>query len=113
MVLLYRTLDPKFAPCCWSGVNSAERRSAFKELKYRALPSPVRIILGKVPRHSCRRALGPEDMLRRVESSVEEGDCWTRVFRRSAGWRREADRTPVVRPAVKWSAIDVSYANGQ
>lgn len=29
-------------------------------------------------------------------------DCWTRVLRRSMGWRRTAERRPEKRPAVKW-----------
>lgn len=32
------------------------------------------------------------------------GDCWRRVLRRSAGWRRKAERVPVERPARKWNA---------
>jgi hypothetical protein len=31
-------------------------------------------------------------------------DCWTRVFRRSAGWRRIAVKVPDARPARKWNA---------
>lgn len=35
-----------------------------------------------------------------------EPDCWTRVLRRSAGWRMVADKQPVARPAKKWNAGD-------
>lgn len=35
-----------------------------------------------------------------------ERDCWTRVLRRSAGWRSVADKQPVARPAKKWNAVD-------
>jgi hypothetical protein len=31
--------------------------------------------------------------------------CCTRVFRRSAGWRRKALKTPEPRPAAKWKAV--------
>ena len=41
----------------------------------------------------------------RVVSRDAERDCWTRVLRRSAGWRRVAERQPVVRPAKKWNAV--------
>lgn len=32
-------------------------------------------------------------------------DCWTRVLRRSIGWRRTAEKRPEPRPATKWKAI--------
>ncbi len=35
----------------------------------------------------------------------EEPDCWTRVLSRSAGCKRKAERTPVLRPAAKWKAV--------
>jgi hypothetical protein len=34
-----------------------------------------------------------------------EPDCWTRVLRRSAGWRRKAVVQPEPRPARKWKAV--------
>jgi hypothetical protein len=39
-----------------------------------------------------------------VGRRVVWGDCWMRVLRRSAGWRRKAERIPVERPAKKWNA---------
>jgi hypothetical protein len=41
-------------------------------------------------------------MERRTGRRVEERDCWTRVFRRSAGWRRMEVLRPEKRPARKW-----------
>lgn len=35
--------------------------------------------------------------------------CWTRVLRRSAGWRRKALKTPEPRPAAKWKAGRSQY----
>jgi hypothetical protein len=46
-------------------------------------------------------ALGEEAISRIVRRRVEEEDCWTRVLRRSAGWRRTAEKIPDVRPARK------------
>lgn len=66
---------------------------------------PVRITEGRVPRQSCFRELGPASMELRVVRRDVERDCWTRVLRRSAGWRRVAERQPVARPAKKWNAI--------
>jgi len=43
-------------------------------------------------------------MRRRVGRRAVVGDCWRRVLRRSAGWRRKAERVPVERPARKWNA---------
>ncbi len=34
-----------------------------------------------------------------------ERDCWTGGLRRSAGWRRMAERQPVVGPARKSNAV--------
>ena len=42
----------------------------------------------------------------RTDERVEDWDCWTRVLRRSAGWRRTADRRPELSPARKWKAGD-------
>ena len=84
-------------------------RSAFRPEKYIADPHPVRNVLGNVPRQNCRMGFGPLAMERMVPRSVLERDCCTRVLRRSAGWRRTAERTPELRPAKKWTAT-VSYA---
>lgn len=72
-------------------------------MKYSALPKPVRNALGTVPRHRLLTGLGPERIERRVWVSVVAPDCWTRVFRRSAGWRRTAEEMPEPRPARKWN----------
>jgi hypothetical protein len=32
-------------------------------------------------------------------------DCWTRVLRRSAGWRRMEEVRPEQRPAAKWKTV--------
>jgi hypothetical protein len=74
-----------------------------REVKYNALPKPVRSALGTVPRHSDVMGFGPERILRSVPLRVEKRDCWTRVLRRSAGWRRTALETPLARPARKWN----------
>ena len=42
----------------------------------------------------------------KVERSVVLDDCCTRVLRRSAGWRRTAERSPDARPAAKWNAAE-------
>ena len=76
--------------------------NVFKLVKYKAEPKPVRRAEGTVPRHRDVIGCGPERMLRRTGSSEEERDCWTRVLRRSAGWRRTAEETPEPRPARKW-----------
>lgn len=72
-----------------------------------AEPHPVRRVLGSVPRQNWRMGFGPFAMERIVPRRVFERDCWTRVFKRSAGWRRTAERTPELRPAKKWTAWDV------
>ena len=59
---------------------------------------------GRVPRQRWARGRGWDFMARRVERRVVEWACWRRVFRRSAGWRRKAERVPVERPARKWNA---------
>jgi hypothetical protein len=40
-------------------------------------------------------------------------DCWTRVLRRSAGWRRMEDVRPEHRPAAKWNGVLEAAANKQ
>jgi hypothetical protein len=32
-------------------------------------------------------------------------DCWTRVFRRSAGWSRIEEVRPEASPARKWNVV--------
>lgn len=50
-------------------------------------------------------------MLLRATESDALDDCWTRVLRRSAGWRRKALVTPEPKPAAKWNAaVKVSVA---
>ena len=63
---------------------------------------------GRVPRHKERIGAVWERMERRVGRRALCGDCCTRVFRRSAGWRRTAERVPVERPARKWKAEERS-----
>jgi len=70
-----------------------------------AEPKPVRRAEGRVPRQKAEMELGEEEMARMVERSVVERDCWTRVLRRSAGWRRMAEKMPEERPARKWDAV--------
>lgn len=99
-------------------------RSAFNVEKYSAEPNPVRSTLGNVPLQSERSPPPPppppappcwpwappeeedeERMWRSVGSKgVREESCWRRVLSRSAGWRSDAERMPVVRPARKWVA---------
>ena len=71
-------------------------------MKYSADPNPVRSAEGTVPRHKEVMGWGDARMVRRTGRSAEERDCWTRVFRRSAGWRSTAEETPEARPARKW-----------
>jgi hypothetical protein len=73
--------------------------------KYNALPNPVRITLGVVPRQSWRTGFGERRTSRKAWVRDVAFDCWTRVFRRSAGWRRKALTTPDPRPAAKWKAV--------
>jgi hypothetical protein len=84
-----------------AAIKLARRRSAFRLEKYIADPHPVRSVLGSVPRQNCFMGFGPFAMDRMVPNSVLERDCWTRVLRRSAGWRRTAERMPELRPAKK------------
>jgi len=57
--------------------------------------------LGIAPRHSVLIGLGPLRIARMVKRRVVVWDCWTRVLRRSAGWRTTADTEPPMRPEVK------------
>lgn len=64
-------------------------------------PKPVRKAEGRVPRQNDRMELGDLEISRMVARSELCPDCWTRVLRRSAGWRRTAERMPDPRPATK------------
>lgn len=76
-------------------------RRAFRLVKYIADPNPVRSAEGNVPRQ--KDVIEFEDFeISRIEASREPlPDCWTRVLRRSTGWRRTAERMPDPRPAAK------------
>lgn len=78
----------------------------FKEVKYRALPTLVRMVLGRVPRHNCFIGLGPAAMARSDPMRECDPDCWTRVLSRSTGWRRIAELKPEARPASRWKVDD-------
>lgn len=80
-------------------------RRALRLVKYRAEPNPVRRAEGSVPRHRLRIGCGEARMVLRVGRRAEVWDCWTRVLRRSAGWRRMADVRPEKSPAVKWKVV--------
>jgi hypothetical protein len=69
----------------------------------------VRRVLGSVPRQNCCMGFGPLAMERMVPRSVLERDCWTLVFKRSAGCRRTAERTPELRPAKKWTVCGCQF----
>lgn len=60
---------------------------------------------GRVPRHSWRMGWGWEAIWRRVCRRECEPVCWTRVLRRSAGWRRMEELKPEARPAKRWKAV--------
>src|SRR5271156_5873843 len=74
------------------------------------------MVEGTVPRQSERSGWGELEMLRSAVASGDDvdeealcdvgirEDCWTRVLRRSAGWRRTGVGRPGRRPAVKWNA---------
>ena len=76
-------------------------RKVFRLVKYSAEPKPVRSADGTVPRHNEAIGRGPDNIDRSTGNREEERDCWTRVLRRSAGWRRTAEETPLARPATK------------
>ena len=72
-----------------------------------AEPKPVRRAEGKVPRQrEGRRPCGEERRSAIAARRECLPDCWTRVLRRSIGWRRMAERTPEPRPATKWKAVE-------
>jgi hypothetical protein len=89
-----------------SDVEAKLVRNALSDVKYNAEPRPVRSAEGRVPRQRFRTGLGEDRIVFTVEKT-EEGwaDCWTRVLRRSAGWRRMEDVRPERRPAPKWKVV--------
>jgi hypothetical protein len=88
-------------------------RSALRLVKYRAEPSPVRKAEGTVPRQRDRTAFGLFHISLNEARRELSADCCTRVFKRSAGWRRMADSTPELNPAKKWKAsYSLSVAAG-
>lgn len=70
-------------------------------MKYIAEPKPVRKADGRVPRQNERIEVWEDEISRIVARSELCPDCWTRVLRRSAGWRSTAERMPDPRPAMK------------
>lgn len=70
-------------------------------------PKPVRRAEGSVPRQKAVIEFGDFDISRIVTSSEVCPDCCRRVLRRSAGWRRTAERTPEPKPAAKWNAAGI------
>lgn len=65
---------------------------------------------GTVPRQRERIGVGERTSVRTVSMSVAVaeplgGACWMRVLRRSAGWRRTAERTPDAPPERKWDLL--------
>lgn len=79
-------------------------RRVFSAVKYIADPKPVRRAEGRVPRQKDKIEVEELEISRMVVSSELCPDCCTRVFRRSAGWSRTAERTPDPSPATKWNA---------
>lgn len=51
-------------------------------------------------------------MERRIGKRAWERDCCTRVFKRSAGWRRMELQRPEARPARKWKVGCACFVNG-
>lgn len=83
-------------------------------MKYKAEPKPVRRAEGSVPRHNERMGCGEERMFLRVGRRVAPcPDCWTRVLRRSAGWRRMDEVRPEQSPAAKWKTVFDAKVQGQ
>lgn len=70
-----------------------------------AEPKPVRRADGAVPRQNERIEFDEFEISRMVERRDVAPDCCTRVLRRSAGWRRTAERMPDPKPATKWNAM--------
>jgi hypothetical protein len=80
-------------------------RNELRLVKYSADPKPVRRAEGSVPRHSPRIGFGEETIAFKVGRRAAPWDCWTRVLRRSAGWRRMEEVRPEQRPAAKWKCV--------
>jgi hypothetical protein len=55
-----------------------------------------------VPRQRLRKGWGEERRAFNIGRREWERDCWTRVLRRSAGWRRMEEVSPERRPERKW-----------
>lgn len=70
-------------------------------VKYIAEPNPVRSAEGRVPRQKESTEEEDREISRMVVRRELWPDCWTRVFRRSAGWRRTAESKPDPSPAAK------------
>jgi hypothetical protein len=70
-----------------------------------AEPKPVRRAEGTAPRQSAGIRRGAARMSAMAAERECAPDCWTRVLRRSIGWRRTAESTPEPRPAAKWKAV--------
>lgn len=65
---------------------------------------------GTVPRHKERMGVLEWAISRTVEIRVAVaeplgGACWILVLRRSAGWRKTAERTPDAPPERKWDFV--------
>lgn len=67
---------------------------------------PVRNAEGTVPLQKAAIALGERAISQTAERIECVPDCWTRVLRRSKGWRSTAPEMPEPRPATKWKADD-------
>jgi hypothetical protein len=87
--------------CARTGMRAAFKRIALRLVKYIAEPKPVRRADGTAPRQSAGMMCGAARMSAMAALSECDPDCWTRVLRRSMGWRRTAERTPDPRPAAK------------
>jgi hypothetical protein len=83
-------------------------RRAFRVVKYRAEPTPVRRVEGSVPRQNDWIVCGLFNISLKEDRKELELDCWTRVFNKSAGWRRIAEVMPDTRPATKCAAVGIS-----
>lgn len=93
------------------GCRAMEERTVLRAEKYVAEPTPVRRAEGRVPRQRERMGVGEWMMERMVVMRVAVaepvgGACWMRVLRRSAGWRRTAERTPEAPPERKWDLVE-------
>lgn len=92
-----------------NGTRDTSVRIALSDVRYMALPKPVRSAEGVAPRHSAGIKDGEARISRRAIRREWWPDCCTRVLRRSIGWRRTAERVPEPRPATKWYAEEKSH----